>query len=75
MLSTQGKVKWCAKMFFEQLGCLGVELRPVALLVAMWAVWLGGGVGVQEKWGMRGGAMCTWEGWMGEWGGNWQLVR
>ena len=33
------------------------------------------GVGVGEKWGMRGGAMCTWEGWMGEWGGNWQLVR
>ena len=30
-------------MFFEQLGCLGVELRPVALLVAMWAVWRGGG--------------------------------
>ena len=62
-------------MFFEQLGCLGVELRPVALLVAMWAVWRWGGLGVQEKWGMRGGAMCTWEGWMGEWGGNWQLVR
>ena len=35
----------------------------------------GVGVGVQEKWGMRGGAMCTWEGWVGEWGGNWQLVR
>ena len=30
-------------MFFEQVGCLGVELRPVALLVAMWAVWRGGG--------------------------------